>query len=160
MNVKDLINNLQLQPHPEGGYYRETYRSSLMLDYNGKNRPAATSIYFLLEPGNFSAFHRIDADEGWHFYSGSALLVHVIHLNGSYECIRLGNDPEKNEVFHAIVPAGAWFASECAPGSAYSLVGCTVSPGFDFDGFELAFAQQLSDAYPQQKELITRLCRQ
>jgi predicted cupin superfamily sugar epimerase len=159
------VKYLDLLPHPEGGYYKETFRSleqippaGLPARFNG-SRSLYTAIYFLLEQGNFSAFHRIQSDECWHFYAGDALLVHVLHTDGRYECIQLGNQPDKGEQFQAMVPAGAWFASETAPRGVYSLVGCTVAPGFDFADFELADAAGLSAQYPENASLIQRLCR-
>lgn len=162
---KILIEKLNLVPHPEGGYFRENYRSSekilkssLPKRFQGE-RCFSTAIYFLLESGNFSAFHKINSDECWHFYSGETLWIYVIHLNGKLETIKLGNDLLKGERFQAIVPAECWFASEPAPGSDYSLVGCTVAPGFEFSDFELAESEELSKLFPQHKSLISRLCR-
>ncbi|MDO9377172.1 MAG: cupin domain-containing protein [Ferruginibacter sp.] len=164
--VKDLVARFNLLPHPEGGYYRENYRAietipriALPKRYKG-DRHYSTAIYFLLEQGNYSAFHRIQSDECWHFYAGDCLLIHVIHLNGRLETIRLGADFNQGEVFQAVVPAGVWFASEPATGSEYALVGCTVAPGFDFSEFELADREQLSKQYPQHHTLIQCLCRQ
>ena len=114
----------------------------------------------MLEQGNFSAFHRIESDEVWHFYAGQTLLVHIIHINGKFETIKLGNDIENGETFQYSVPARCWFASEPGADTDFSFVGCTVAPGFDFDDFELAKADELSRLYPQQEELIRRLCRQ
>ncbi|MBN9295907.1 MAG: cupin domain-containing protein [Filimonas sp.] len=166
MDAQSLAAFYQLQPHPEGGYYRETYRSHLTLpanslpaDFNGE-RNSSTAIYFLLEQGNFSAFHRIKSDEVWHFYAGQALLVYVIHPEGWLEIIRLGNNIGNGEQFQAVVPAGCWFASMPAPATAFSFVGCTVAPGFDFHDFELAYADVLAKEYPQHESLIRQLCRQ
>jgi predicted cupin superfamily sugar epimerase len=164
-NAAYWVTYLHLLPHPEGGYYKETYRSDEQIPHHGlpqrfsAARFFSTAIYFLLEKENFSAFHRIQSDECWHFYAGDALLVHVIHTDGSYACIRLGNHPEQDEVFQAVVPAGSWFASETAPGGEFSLVGCTVAPGFDFADFELADHSRLSVQYPVHAKLIQRLCR-
>jgi hypothetical protein len=174
------IHHLDLQPHPEGGYYRQTYRAHLSLPKSGLPpefsgpRPASTAIYFLLKAGDFSAFHRLRSDELWHFYSGSSVLVHVIAPDGAYSSIHLGPNPEAGEAFQSVVMAGCWFASEIAPQIAendarpqpnptpetYALVGCTVAPGFDFDDFELARREALANRYPQHRELITRLTRQ
>lgn len=160
-----LIQQFQLQPHPEGGYYKETYRSAdsipdriLSRQFNG-DRAFSTSIYFLLEKNNFSAFHRIKSDEMWHFYSGKTLLIHIIHLNGKLETIRLGSNIMAGEVFQVTVPATCWFASEPALDSDYCFVGCTVSPGFDFADFELAESKELIKVYPQHEPVIKRLCR-
>ena len=119
---------------------------------------AATAIYFLITAGNFSAFHRIKSDEGWHFYTGDSLLVHVIKQDGSYEKLKIGADIANGEVFQAHVAHGCWFASETE--GEYSLVGCTVSPGFDFSDFELAKGDELAKEHPQHAEVIKRLCRQ
>ena len=162
--IQDLINQYQLLPHPEGGYYKETYRSTehiphaaLAQHFSG-SRSFSTAIYFLLLKDLFSAFHRIQSDECWHFYEGASLHVHVLHLNGNYELISLGRNSAKGEVYQAIVPAGAWFASESI--GEYSFVGCTVAPGFDFADFELARAANLKADYPDHEKLIERLCRQ
>ena len=164
-DIDYFVEGMQLQPHPEGGFYREVYRSEGVIPQSALpekftgSRAYATGIYFLISQNNFSAFHRISSDELWHFYAGGALQVHVIHTDGRYELIRLGNRIHEGEVFQAMVPAGAWFASECAPGVDFSLVGCTVAPGFDFSDFELAKAELLSGQFPAQGELIRRLCR-
>ncbi len=163
---QQLIKQFNLQPHPEGGYYKETYRSAeiipvTVLDKRFKgDRNFSTAIYFLLEKGNFSAFHKIQSDECWHFYTGGLLLVHVIHINGKFETIKIGNDILQGQVFQYVIPAGCWFASEPAPGSEFSFVGCTVAPGFDFDDFEMAKADELVKSYPKHEAIIKRLCRQ
>lgn len=164
--VSRLIEQLALQPHPEGGYYKETYRSTEQVpaqalpDRFGGSRHFSTAIYFLLEEGNFSAFHRIRSDELWHFYAGEALLVHVLDTEGKLTTLRLGSNIDEGEQFQAVVPAGCWFAAEPAPGTSYALVGCTVSPGFDFADFELAGVRSLTAAFPQHAALIQRLCRE
>jgi predicted cupin superfamily sugar epimerase len=162
--LQKLINHYQLLPHPEGGYYKETYRSAANIpqaalpeQFSGA-RSISTAIYFLLLKDLFSAFHRIKSDECWHFYEGDSLHVHVLHINGQYELIKLGRDSANGEVYQAIVPAGAWFASEST--GEYSFVGCTVAPGFDFNDFELAFVDKLKTDYPENTTLIERLCRQ
>jgi predicted cupin superfamily sugar epimerase len=159
------INKLQLTQHVEGGAFRETYRSKLTIPrtvlplfFQG-DRNASTTIYFLLASGQFSAFHRIAADEVWHFYFGDPLLVHEINHNGRLITHLLGTDPEKGESFQTIIKAGSWFASVPAPGSEYALVGCTVAPGFDFADFELADRAALSQQYPEHAELIEKLTR-
>lgn len=163
--AQQLITNYQLQPHPEGGYYKETYRSSEEIptiglpSRFGGNRAFSTAIYFLLEQHNFSAFHKIKSDECWHFYAGQTLLVHLIHTDGRLQTIKLGNQLNKGETFQFVVPANCWFASEPAPGTSFSFTGCTVAPGFDFADFELADAQQLIAGYPQHAAIIKRLCR-
>jgi predicted cupin superfamily sugar epimerase len=166
VTVQHLIKRFDLFPHPEGGYYKETYRSAETIPATASPGPFpagrnfSTAIYFLLEQGNFSAFHKIQSDECWHFYSGGALLVHIIHLNGVMETVILGNDLNHGQTFQYVVPAGCWFASEPAPGSAFSFVGCTVAPGFDFADFEMAKANDLIKLYPQYEKIIKKLCRE
>jgi predicted cupin superfamily sugar epimerase len=159
------IRKLDLKPHPEGGYYRQTYLADLVLpkgclpaDFTGP-RPASTAIYFLLDGENFSAFHRLRSDELWHFYVGEALLVHVIAAEGGYFKIQLGNDPEAGDVLQGVVKAGCWFASEVKDGGSFALVGCTVAPGFDFEDFELAERKELARSCPQHRELIDKFTR-
>jgi predicted cupin superfamily sugar epimerase len=163
--AEKLIKKFDLHPHPEGGWYKQTYKSSLTVKANELPRPFngersfATSIYFLLQEGDYSAFHRIKSDECWHFYSGDPILVYVISENGSLEIITLGSDFENGELFQYVVAANCWFASRPARGSEYCFVGCTVSPGFEFDDFELAKVDALSSLYPNHRELIAELCR-
>jgi len=165
LTVQQLITIFHLIPHPEGGYYKETYRSAETVAQEAMparfpgDRHFSTAIYFLLEQGDFSAFHRIKSDECWHFYAGEILNIYMIHSNGTLETIRLGNDIAGGQHFQYIVPAGCWFASEPAKESNFSFVGCTVSPGFDFADFEMANADELVKYYPQHVELIKRLRR-
>jgi uncharacterized protein len=163
--IKNLISQFNLLPHPEGGYYSQTYKSHEMIAgeclpvrYSG-DRPFSTAIYFLLGKGNFSAFHRIKSDECWHFYAGQTLLIYVIQSDRELSIIYLGNNILKGEVFQYLVPAGCWFASEPASESEYSFVGCTVAPGFDYTDFELANAKTLTELYPQHTSIFQRLCR-
>ncbi len=164
-NASYYINHLALQPHPEGGYYKETYRAAENIPANSLpsrftgNRSFSTSIYYLLQQGDYSAFHRIKSDECWHFYAGETLLIHVIEDDGTYNCVQLGSAIDKGETFQFVVPATAWFAAEPAGNSAFTLVGCTVAPGFDFKDFEMADKRSLLSAYPGYKEIINRLCR-
>lgn len=193
------IRKLGLEPHPEGGYFRQTYKSELKIAAEGQKshpcaenagrvgqlygdapRAASTAIYFLLEKGNFSVLHRLRSDEMWHFYAGSPLVVHVISVEGECSSILLGDDPERGEVFQAVVKAGCWFGAEVARDSDvsqkqrdpstgsgqamghpfYALVGCTVAPGFEFEDFELAKREELAAKYPQHREMIRRLTRE
>ena len=138
------IEQLRLVPHPEGGYYRQTYKSDLTIARDalpgqfGGDRAACTGIYFLLSGKDFSAFHRIASDEMWHFYAGSALVVYVLDAEGQLGELCLGDRPEEGEVFQDVVKAGCWFASRVKDQLGYSLVGCTVAPGFEYAGFEMA----------------------
>lgn len=157
--VKELVENLKLEVHPEGGYFTETYRSDWMVEnYDGQLRSASTGIYFLITKGNFSAFHRIRSDEMWHFYEGSPLVVHILH-EGQYRQLEIGPVGKSKSGPQAYVPKGAWFASEVQEGGDYSLVGCTVAPGFDFADFELAKVDELLTDYPAHSDLIRKLCR-
>ena len=128
----DIIARLELKPHPEGGHYRETFRDT-RLDTNG--RSLSTAIYFLLARGERSHWHRIDAVEIWHYYAGSALTLKIADDDGTWS-FKLGPDLAAGELPQAIVPAHAWQSAESS--GDWTLVGCTVAPGFDFATFELA----------------------
>lgn len=165
MDAQFYINHLNLQPHPEGGYFKETYRAdegissgALPRRFNG-DRSFSTSIYYLLQQGDFSAFHRIKSDECWHFYAGQTLLIHIIVNNGNYNFVHLGDNLSAGEVFQFVVPALSWFAVELATNSQYALTGCTVAPGFDFNDFVMGDKRILIAAFPQHKSIITRLSR-
>lgn len=158
--ASELIAGLQLQAHPEGGYFRETYRSAdqIVRANDGQTRSAATAIYYLLCDGAHSSWHRIKSDEVWHFYAGAPLLVHVLNPDGSLSTLRLGNAMTHDEVvFQAVVAAGLWFAAECADPAGFALVGCTVAPGFEYSEFELADGEALLADWPQHQELIRKL---
>lgn len=158
------VEKYNLLPHPEGGYYAETYRAderigqeNLPPRFTG-DRSFSTGIYFLLEAGQFSAFHRIKSDEMWHFYAGDALDIFVLNPDTTdLDIIKLGSDPEKGETFQAVVPAGSWFGSRPAAASSYALVGCTVAPGFDFEDFEMAERESLIAQFPQHSVLIQEM---
>jgi predicted cupin superfamily sugar epimerase len=127
-----IIEHLGLQPHPEGGWYAETWRH----DPGDGDRAAGTAIYYLLAAGQRSHWHRVDATEVWHFYAGDPLRLRIHHGDGPTGDVVLGTDLAAGQVPQAVVPPGAWQAAE--PTGAWTLVGCTVSPGFTFEGFELA----------------------
>jgi predicted cupin superfamily sugar epimerase len=157
------ISKLNLTRHVEGGSFTETYRSNLILPqlmlgnaFNG-NRPASTGIYFLLEYGQFSAFHRIASDEMWHFYDGDTLSIYEIDSKGELHKHLLGRNIEAGEHFQCVIKAGSWFGSRCEKEGSFSLVGCTVAPGFDFADFELAKREELCKTYPQHLQLIETL---
>lgn len=163
-DVNFYISHLNLKPHPEGGYYAETYRSDGIIPATAlKNfagsRHYSTAIYYLLEQGSFSAFHRIKSDEFWHYYAGDTLLIHVLHDNGKHECIELGAAIDKGETFQFVVPANTWFAAECSANSRFVLSGCTVAPGFDFADFEIADKHRLINEFSAHEKLISKLCR-
>jgi uncharacterized protein len=178
MTAADWVVALNLQPHPEGGYFRETYRAAesiplaaLPARFREGLVPAAservfsTAIYYLLEAGQFSALHRIKSDEFWHFYAGTGLTVEIISPDGLHSQLQLGARPDQGQVFQGVVKAGAWFGAAVsqphgyAQPQGYALVGCTVAPGFDFADFEMAERQQLLNAFPQHQALITRFTR-
>jgi predicted cupin superfamily sugar epimerase len=149
---------LGLQEHPEGGHFRETYRSQAQFKTERGLRSASTAIFYLLEKGQFSAFHRIKSDEMWHFYAGSPLAVHVIDEGGKLVTIKMGNDPgRKKQSLQAVVRAGCWFAA--ASTGQYSLVGCTVAPGFDFADWEVGRRADMLKEYPQHRRVIEKYAR-
>lgn len=147
------VETLQLAPHPEGGFFRETYRSQDEIAPDGAlarfggTRACSTAIYYLLGRGDYSAFHRIKSDEMWHFYSGGPLEIHLLDEAG-HRMFTLGRGVEEGQLLQAVVPAGVWFAARPRADSEYSLVGCTVSPGFDFRDFEMASSRQIEQQYP------------
>jgi predicted cupin superfamily sugar epimerase len=160
-----LIDRLRLLPHPEGGYYRETYRSAEALPapglpprYGGP-RAVSTAIYYLLADDQRSMLHRLRSDEVWHFYAGSALLLSLIHPDGRLERITLGPDFDQGEAFQAVVPAGVWVGAEVSVAQSYALVGCTVAPGFEFHDFEPGDRATLLGLYPAHRAVIERLTR-
>lgn len=156
----ELVVRLHLVPHPEGGWYRETYRSETMWAGGrpGTLRPASTAILFLLPAGAFSAFHRIACDEIWHYHAGDALEMHLVDAAGRHESRRLGPNVAAGETPQVVVPAGWWQAA--APvGSRFTLCGCTVSPGFDFEEFELAERSSFVAAHPGLRDVIARFTR-
>jgi predicted cupin superfamily sugar epimerase len=154
-----IIKRLALQPHPEGGFYRRTYQSNeRMSNADGTQRHLSTGIYYLLHGDAYSAWHRIDSDEMWHFYAGDPVAIHMLDEHGEWTVQRLGNMlHEPSAVFQFVVPAGCWFAAEREGTQGYALVGCTVAPGFEFRTFELADAQALLRRYPQHASVIRRL---
>jgi predicted cupin superfamily sugar epimerase len=163
--VDELVRQLDLVRHPEGGWYCENYRSgelvsgSALPERFGGPRSFSTSIYFLLEQGDISALHRIKSDEIWHFYSGAPLTVHALTSQGDHVELRLGSDFTAGESFQIVVAAGCWFGAEMTGPGEYSLVGCTVSPGFDFADFQLGIRDDLHQEYPKHGEIIDRLTR-
>lgn len=153
--VKKIVEDLELLPHPEGGFYKESYRAQERFSEQGDfpaQRSHATGIYFLLFDEVYSSFHRIKSDEMWHFYEGGALEVIEITPSGELITTELG----RNGVYQYVVKAGHWFASRVKDGNGYALVGCTVSPGFDFQDFELA-DKGLAELFPRHQGLINSL---
>lgn len=159
VNKEELILLHQLTPHPEGGYYKEMWRSSLRVQTPFGERSAGTAIYFLLETERFSAFHRLVSDELWYFHHGSPADIYIIHEDGRLEIVTIGSEYHQGQSLQLIVPAGAWFAAEVKEKGSYTFVSCSVSPGFEFTDFELSDKSKLSEAFPAHAELIARLCR-
>ena len=162
---EEIIKKLGLELHPEGGYFKETYRStgkintdSLSSKYAG-SRTYATSIYFLLTSEMFSAFHKINQDEIWHFYQGSPIQLHTISESGHHEEYLIGNALSQNQTPQLVVPGNHWFAAKVIDPNSYALVGCTVSPGFDFQDFTLAKRSDLIDKFPAHSQLIATFTR-
>lgn len=162
-NAEEIINALGLERHPEGGWFRETYRATEMVPYAALpnrfsgDRSFCTAIYFLLKKGEFSVSHRIKSDELWHFHAGASMTIHVITPEGDYWTLPLGADLFAGDSFQTVVPAGCWFGAEVTGEGEFSLVGCTVAPGFDFADFEIAERESLLRQFPAHKELIQRL---
>lgn len=161
----ELISNLQLEPHTEGGYFKRMYYCSEQIQpealpnrYSSK-RHLYSSIYYLLGPDDFSAFHRLNSDEIWHFFEGESLAVHFLNPDGTYALHHLGKNLAKGEHYQLLIPHGTWFAAEPSISTAYALIGCTVVPAFEYHDFELASAKELETLYPQFPNLIKRLCR-
>ncbi|AWR85630.1 cupin domain-containing protein [Meiothermus taiwanensis] len=164
-SAKFWVEHLGLQPHLEGGFYRQTYVSSELIAQPhlpprfDSPRAFSTAIYFLLEHPDFSAFHRLKSDEIWHFYAGASLTLWLISPQGALSRLSLGPDPSKGQRFQATVPAGCWFAASLDTPGTYALVGCTMAPGFDFADLELAERETLARQFPQHRPLIERLTR-
>lgn len=153
------INHLGLQPHPEGGYYREVYRSGKQVTREGETeiKQACTSIYYLLEGADYSGFHRIWSDEVWYFHKGAPLHIHAIDQDGNYTLHELSDSITGQ--LSIVIPAGQWFAAELAEKQDFVLVSCAVAPGFEFAEFEMAERYALAVAYPTHRRVIDRLCR-
>ncbi|HMG91455.1 MAG TPA: cupin domain-containing protein [Chryseolinea sp.] len=159
------IEHLRLQQHPEGGYYRETYRSREEISVNdlANNfkgwRSASTAIYFLLTQKDRSLFHRIKSDELWHFHYGGPLNIYVLGERGLIK-YTLGPDVENGESLQVAIPANHWFGAATAQNATYTLASCTVAPGFDFQDFEMAERKDLLTAFPKYEEIIIKLTKQ
>lgn len=154
------VDKLGLEIHPEGGFFKEVYRSdetishaALPKRFSGE-RVFSTSIFYLLNKNDISLFHRIKQDEIWHFYEGVSLTIHCISNNGLYSAFVLGRDIECGEYFQVVVKRGCYFAAEVNNKESFSLAGCTVAPGFDFDDFEIPSRVELTLAFPQHEKII------
>jgi predicted cupin superfamily sugar epimerase len=163
--AEELIAALRLQPLPlEGGYYRETYRSSdqlpaaALLPCYRTDKAASTAIYYLLTPHTFSALHRLPSDEIFHFYLGSPVQMLQLLPDGQGRVVTLGPEVLAGQSPQVIVPRGVWQGSFLLPGGAYALLGTTMAPGFDFTDYEAGNSERLIQAYPAYADLIRRLC--
>lgn len=152
--IEDIISHFNLQPHPEGGYFRETYRSELSFETDRGHRSACTSIYFLITKDSISHFHKLTSDEGWHFHLGAPLQIIEITPTGELLKTALGADFKNGEKLQHHIPAGHWFASTSF--GDFSFVGCTVSPGFDFKDFEMARKTRLLELFANHRDIIER----
>lgn len=153
------IQHLSLIPHPEGGSYKEIFRSQTQVNRKGNAEvlQACTSIFYLLEGDDYSGFHRILSDEVWYFHKGSPLTVHIITADGRHQAHELSDVPMGS--LSLVVSAGLWFAAELSHKSGYTLVSCAVAPGFEFNEFEMADKVRLTKNCPGHEELFNRLCR-
>jgi predicted cupin superfamily sugar epimerase len=163
MEIQDAaywIKRLDLLPHPEGGYYKEVFRSNQeVIRKSGAGfKQACTSIYYLLEAKDYSGFHRLASDEIWYFHQGEPLYIHAIDSQGIYTRHELS--VTGNGSLSVVIPAGLWFAAEIPAKNGFTLVSCVVAPGFDFSEFEMAKKDELSKQYPSYTHLFNKLCRE
>ncbi len=154
--IEELVSSLELQSHPEGGFYKEVYRSESSIETSDGKRSLMTSIYFLLTSENISKFHQIKSDEMWYYHEGSPLTVHVIDKAGKYQKIKVGPANEINKP-QQMVPAGVIFGSTVDAADSYALVSCVVAPGFDFQDFKLFEREELLKKFPEHAEIIEQL---
>jgi len=165
MNADEIIKKLELQPHPEGGYFKETYRSSEIIDveslpkrYSG-NRAFSTQIFFLLKGNQFSTFHKLNSDETWHFHLGCSVEIISISPDGTLTRTILGINLYDEQLPQHTIPAGVWFAAKPLELLSYTLVSCSVAPGFDFTDFELGDKDLLKKQFPWHSQLIDQFTR-
>jgi predicted cupin superfamily sugar epimerase len=162
MKQSDLVTSLGLLPHPEGGFYKETWRSPVNVDVDGRTRSASTAILYLLGADDFSALHRIRSDEVWHFYAGADLQIVSFDEHGALLQQRLGQDRATGAVPQLVVPAGRWFGARLwqrDDAHAYAFVGCTVAPGFEFADLELGPRAALLRQFPAHEDTIVAMTR-
>jgi uncharacterized protein len=158
MSASNFIQQLNLEPHSEGGYYKENFRSGFEVkNVDNNTRSALTSIYYLLEEGDFSALHRIKSDEIWYFHAGNPLDLVAINEKGNLLEWKLGNDLSQGQVLQVNMLAGWIFGARCSEG--FSLVGCAVAPGFHFEDFEIIDRISLLEMYPQHSAVIENFSR-
>jgi uncharacterized protein len=159
--AKFWIKKLNLDEHPEGGYFANTYRSDKIIELFGYNgtRSVCTAIYYLLTGNQFSSFHIMKSDEIWHFYSGSSLTLFIIDSKRRLNKVILGPNFDEGERFQVVVKSGCWFAVSINKKNSYSLVGCTVSPGFDYKDWKIGNRKRLTEMYPEHKKIIEKFTR-
>ncbi len=157
-NASDYIDQLHLLPHPEGGFYKETYRAETIVEVEGfkGTRNVSTAIYFLLEGKHKSHFHKIKSDELWFYHDGTTLEIFVLEPTG-LNIIYLGKNSAAGEVLQAVIPANVWFASKVKNNHGFVLVSCTVSPGFSFEDFEMAKKANLKIEFPDALDVIEEM---
>lgn len=156
MTKEEIIKHFNMQEHPEGGYFVETYRSEIEFDTSKGKRNSSTAIHFLITKDSISHLHRLSSDEGWHFHLGAPLRLIEITPSGELIETIMGADLKVGQKLQHIVPAGHWFASKSI--GEYSFVGCTVSPGFDFDDFEMAKFERISNDFPELIDICKKFC--
>lgn len=155
-------NKLNLEDHPEGGFFSEFYRSQgfipkeVLPERFSDKRNYSTAIYFLITSTNNSKFHKINADEMWHFYYGSPVKIHLIDLDGNYSYELLGLDLDKGQLPAVVIPHQTWMAAETIDDDSYSLVGCTSAPGFDYADFVMATKNELLELNSEIKDIIQK----
>ena len=154
-DVVQIIKRLRLKRHPEGGYFKQTYTANTKVSIEGYDKPRyiSTAIYYMLVGDQFSSFHRIKSDELWHHYTGGSLILYAID-NGKLTKIKMGKS--RGEAPQVAIKANTWFAASLTDKKSYCLLGCTVSPGFDYSDWELGKRDELIKMYPQHKTIIER----
>lgn len=153
--IQELVTKFNLQAHPEGGFYSETYRSDQLTASQDRN--LVTCIYFLLTSENVSNFHRIKSDEMWFFHEGSSLTVHTLDTQNGHLQHAVGNEIQKGQTPQLVVPKNTIFGSSVTDENSYSFVSCVVAPGFDFNDFELFSRKVLLEEFPEEFAIIERL---
>lgn len=157
---EEIMRQYDLRPHPEGGFYRRTYRSADRIPAGalpsefGSDRPCSTAIYFLLGLNDMSRLHRIRQDETWHFYLGGPLRLVMLDDTGRFTEVTLGPHIQNGQEVQYTVPKGCWFGARPLPESPYAFVGCTVAPGFDFADLEIGRRDELIRLYPARRQII------
>ncbi|HEY8400764.1 MAG TPA: cupin domain-containing protein [Cytophagaceae bacterium] len=157
IDYSHYIEQLGLAKHPEGGYYKEIYRCPAETSIDQENRNLATSIYFLLTSSDVSKLHRLKSDEIWYYHAGAPLSIYLIHPDGKLEILKLGIEITRGYYPQAIIPAGCIFGAKVDNEDSFTLIGCMVSPGFDFKDFELPPREILLQKYPDHSEIIKQL---